>query len=148
MFASNNRWIVGLADRFFEVLVGGGKKKALRPLLMDLLIQREYHFQPNSESDDSSDDYIEDGSDKQLNLRKLANDIVKYAALHNVAMDLSVFTTHLREGSDIEEAHGFLTGIVLENVSKILYQLQLEIKTSWVKDWKLKPGNLLIYCIY
>ena len=34
-------WLVGMCDRFFEILVGGGKISLLRPLILDIIHVQE-----------------------------------------------------------------------------------------------------------
>ncbi|KAJ3413506.1 regulator of (H+)-ATPase in vacuolar membrane [Chytridiales sp. JEL 0842] len=137
-------WLAGMCDRFFEVLVGGAKKNSLKPLIVDLLIQREPTIPPDSESDSDSIDFIEDYN-KELQVQSLAESLLLALTLQHVGVDLAVFVTHLKEGGNVDESYGFLTELVLKRTSKMLYGHQNNIKERWKKGPTFKPRKISNY---
>ncbi|KAJ3076415.1 regulator of (H+)-ATPase in vacuolar membrane [Podochytrium sp. JEL0797] len=139
-------WIVGLSDRFFEVLVGGAKKKNLKPLLMDLLTQREPIMQPDSESEDESDDedyYGEVSAEKAL----LAETLLSSIALQHIGLDFQVFVRHLKDGGSADDAYGFLSEVVLTKLSALLFEMHENVRSKWTDETKFKVAKLSTYLL-
>ncbi|KAJ3117018.1 regulator of (H+)-ATPase in vacuolar membrane, partial [Physocladia obscura] len=138
-------WIVGLSDRFFEVLVGGAKKKNLKPLILDLLTQREPIIQPDSESDDDSDSdfYGENTAEKSL----LAEELLLSVALQHIGLDFQVFVRHLKDGGNVDEAYGFLSEVVLTKLSSLLFDMHNNVREKWTEKTKFKIAKLSTYLL-
>ncbi|KAI8610245.1 RAVE protein 1 C terminal-domain-containing protein [Chytriomyces sp. MP71] len=139
-------WIVGLSDRFFEVLVGGAKKKNLKPLILDLLTQREPIIQPESESDDDDldDDYFgEVSAEKAL----LAESLLSSIALQHIGLDFQVFVKHFKDGGSADDAYGFLSEVILNKLSSLLFQMHKKVRSSWTGNMKFKISKLGTYLL-
>ncbi|ORY37104.1 WD40 repeat-like protein [Rhizoclosmatium globosum] len=138
-------WIVGLSDRFFEVLVGGAKKKNLKPLILDLLTHREPIIQPDSESEDDSDDdyYGEVSAEKAL----LAETLLSSIALQHIGLDFQVFVRHLKDGGNVDEAYGFLSEVVLTRLSSLLFEMHQQVRSKWNIAMKLNISKMSTYLL-
>ncbi|KAJ3333967.1 regulator of (H+)-ATPase in vacuolar membrane [Blyttiomyces sp. JEL0837] len=138
-------WMLGMSDRFFEILMGGGKKSALRPLIQDLLEERLPILPPDSDSDGESDDDFDDvNTDIETERAKFAEVLLQVVSLQHVGLDLAVYITHLKEGENVDEAHGFLGEVVLKRLSALLFNVQGELK-PYIKVRTLKIGHILKY---
>ncbi|TPX73880.1 hypothetical protein CcCBS67573_g04853 [Chytriomyces confervae] len=139
-------WVVGLSDRFFEVLVGGAKKKNLKPLILDLLTQREPIIQPDSDSegDDSDDDYYGEVSPEKA---LLAETLLASIALQHIGLDFKVFVKHMKEGGAVEDSHGFLSENFLSKLSSLLHQMHAQVRASWSGSLKFKISKLGKYLL-
>ncbi|KAJ3387748.1 regulator of (H+)-ATPase in vacuolar membrane [Entophlyctis sp. JEL0112] len=137
-------WIVGLSDRFFEVLVGGAKKRSLKPLILDLLSEREPIIQPDSDSESDSDDEIFDiPSEKAL----LAENFLSSIALQHVGLDFQIFVRHLKDGGNVDDAYGFLSEVVLKKLSSRLYEMHKRVRDQWIGNLKFKINRIPLYLL-
>ncbi|KAJ3020012.1 UNVERIFIED_CONTAM: hypothetical protein HDU68_010402 [Siphonaria sp. JEL0065] len=140
-------WIVGLSDRFFEVLVGGAKKKSLKPLIMDLLTHREPIIQPDSESEDDSD--VEDDYYGEVSAEKalLAETLLASISLQHIGLDFGIFVRHLKDGGNADEAYGFLSEVVLTKLSSMLFEMHKAVRAKWSGSMKFKIAKMSSYLL-
>ncbi|KAJ3285428.1 regulator of (H+)-ATPase in vacuolar membrane, partial [Borealophlyctis nickersoniae] len=140
-------WIVGLCDRFFDLLLKG-KMTELREIIKDLLSERDPNAYPESESDaerttdnDSGpddDDWESNGDNTPpppSSASRLAESLLLTICLQHVGLTFDSYLAQLRDGTNpaVDETYGFLHDAVLRRLSGMLFGMQKKVGSEWKK---------------
>ncbi|RKO89844.1 RAVE protein 1 C terminal-domain-containing protein [Blyttiomyces helicus] len=137
-------WLVGLCDRFFDLLLAGTMVE-LQKIIIDILSDRDAIAHPDSDNEgdspvtdmdsDPDDDDFSPGSPSrsQHAASALAESLVQTICLQHVGLTFDSYLAQLRNGVDTaaDETHVFLTDAILRRLSSMLYGMQRRVGREW-----------------